>query len=144
MHKRNWQFIKVLTCLTCLVILLNKLKLYIPLESASGIPILKLLNGKTSAYNSSFLFHKSFEDLWMKSYQFIKICRLKIESIWVGISWCIQPTNNRPILVLQYNQFSNLLPQALSKPMCKTFMPPPLKTKPTFGLFCFVKTRSNN
>jgi hypothetical protein len=64
------------------VILLNKLKLYIPLESASGIPILKLLNGKTSAYNSSFLFHKSFRRPWNEvTYQFIKICRLKIESI---------------------------------------------------------------
>jgi hypothetical protein len=50
--------------LTCLVILLNKLKLYIPLESASGIPILKLLNGKTSAYNSSFLFFHSFRRPW--------------------------------------------------------------------------------
>jgi hypothetical protein len=33
-----------------------------------GIPILKLLNGKTSAYNSSFLFFiKVLEDLGMKS-----------------------------------------------------------------------------
>jgi hypothetical protein len=50
------------------LILLNKLKLYIPLESASGIPILKLLNGKTSAYIHHFFFIKVFEDLGMKSF----------------------------------------------------------------------------
>jgi hypothetical protein len=54
MHKKELQFIKVPYMPYVPCNLLNKLKLYIPLESASGIPILKLLNGKTSAYNSSF------------------------------------------------------------------------------------------
>jgi hypothetical protein len=61
----------------------SKLKLYIPLESASGIPILKLLNGKTMhTIHHFFFFIKVLRRPWNEvTYQFIKICRLKIESI---------------------------------------------------------------
>jgi hypothetical protein len=76
-QKGNGNLLKSLTCLTFLVNLLNKLKLY-KLLIGRGIPILNLLKAKQVHTIHHFPSHKSFWGPWNEIiYQFIKIGSLK-------------------------------------------------------------------